>query len=129
MLGGEWSRKGVRSTTHTARKPFRTVEGTMQERGLGEASNWKSDDSGGATNGDMIDGADDDRDGGLEDDAVTLRNYCLIAADEIGDEFKMHRLVQLLTRRWLEAFRQQETFKQQWIERIAVSLPTGQYEN
>lgn len=41
----------------------------------------------------------------------------------------MHGLVQLSTRRWLEAIRQQEAFRQQCIERLAVSFPTGDYEN
>ncbi|KAK3897780.1 putative nephrocystin [Staphylotrichum tortipilum] len=58
-----------------------------------------------------------------------LRDYCLIVTDEAGGQFEMHGLVQLSTRRWLEAFGQQETFKQQWIERMAVSFPTGEYEN
>ncbi|KAK4119841.1 TPR-like protein, partial [Parathielavia appendiculata] len=75
------------------------------------------------------DGTDNDIDGGFEDDIAMLRDYCLIAVDEAGDEFEMHGLVQLSTRRWLEAFGQQETFKQQYIERMAASFPTGEYEN
>ncbi|KAK3935040.1 hypothetical protein QBC46DRAFT_424282 [Diplogelasinospora grovesii] len=55
--------------------------------------------------------------------------YCLITADEGGDEFEMHGLVQLSTRRWLEASGQQETFRQQCIEQLAASFPTGRYEN
>ncbi|KAK3902308.1 kinesin light chain [Staphylotrichum tortipilum] len=93
----------------------------IQARGLDEAREGGSDDSSSAT--------DDDTDGdsGFEDDVAMLRDYCLIVTDEAGDQFEMHGLVQLST--WLEAFGQQETFKQQCIERMAVSFPTGEYEN
>ncbi|KAM7188718.1 hypothetical protein V8F33_010488 [Rhypophila sp. PSN 637] len=76
-----------------------------------------------------LDGTDDQMDSGFEDDVVMLRDYCLIAATEGGEEFEMHWLVQLSTRRWLEAFKQQDTFKQQYIKRIATSFPTGEYKN
>ncbi|KAK4129022.1 hypothetical protein N657DRAFT_652545 [Parathielavia appendiculata] len=92
-----------------------------------------SDDSSSAIDGDVDDSTDDDTDdgvdGGFEDDVAMLRDYCLIVADEVGDEFEMHGLVQLSTRGWLKASGQQETFKQQCIERMAVSFPTGEYEN
>ncbi|KAK4232927.1 kinesin light chain, partial [Achaetomium macrosporum] len=71
----------------------------------------------------------DDADGGFEDDVAMLRDHCLIVANEAGDEFEMHGLVQLSTRRWLEVFGQQETFKLRFIERMAASFPTGEYEN
>ncbi len=56
-----------------------------------------------------------------------LRDYCLITVDEAEDEFEMYWLVQLSTRKWLEAVGQQEIFKQQYIERMAASFPTGDY--
>jgi hypothetical protein len=58
-----------------------------------------------------------------------LRDYCLIVADETRDEFEMYGLVQLSTRRWLEAFGQLKVFVQRYIERMAASFPTGRYEN
>ncbi|KAH7636086.1 hypothetical protein B0T09DRAFT_391028 [Sordaria sp. MPI-SDFR-AT-0083] len=70
-----------------------------------------------------------DGDVSFEDDVAMLRDYCLITADETEDKFEMHGLVQLSTRRWLETFGQEETFRQQYIERMAASLPTGQFEN
>ncbi|KAK3394969.1 P-loop containing nucleoside triphosphate hydrolase protein [Podospora didyma] len=79
--------------------------------------------------GGINDSADGDLDGGLEDDVAMLNDYCFIVADEAGDQFEMHGIVQLSTRRWLEASGQQETFKQQFIERMAASFPTGEYEN
>jgi hypothetical protein len=92
-----------------------------------------SDDSSSATDGDVDDSTDDDTDdgvdGGFEDDVAMLRDYCLIVADEAGDELEMHGLVQLSTRGWLKASGQQETFKQQCIDRMAVSFPTAEYEN
>ncbi|KAM7184568.1 putative nephrocystin [Rhypophila sp. PSN 637] len=51
----------------------------------------------------------------------------LITIAEIGDEFEMYRLVQLSTRKWLEVFERQEIFREQFIERMAASFPTGEY--
>ncbi|KAK3296679.1 uncharacterized protein B0H64DRAFT_106668 [Chaetomium fimeti] len=75
------------------------------------------------------DDADEDMDGAFGHDVAMLMNYCLIVADETGGKFGMHRLVQLATRRWLGAFGQHEAFKQRYIERLAASFPTGEYEN
>ena len=75
------------------------------------------------------DSSDNETDGGFDDDVAILRDYCLIVVNEAGDQFEMHGLVQLSMRKWLETFRQQETFKQQFIERMAASFPTGEYEN
>lgn len=75
------------------------------------------------------DGSDSETDDRFEDDVAMLRDYCFIVTDEAGDQFEMHGLVQLSTRKWLEASGQLETFKQQCIERLAASFPTGEYEN
>jgi tetratricopeptide (TPR) repeat protein len=97
---------------------------------LDESRDGESNDSDGVTGDSSDDGIDgDDLDGRFEDDIAMLRDYCLIVTDEAGDEFEMHGLVQLSTRRWLEVFGQQETFKQRFIERMAASFPTGEYEN
>jgi hypothetical protein len=58
-----------------------------------------------------------------------LRDFRLISTNDGGDEFEMHGLVQLSTRKWLRLHGQQEKFKQQYIERMAASFPTGRYEN
>ena len=110
-------------------KPSRIAKDAMRAKDLDEARDGESEDSSSATDGDTNDGIDNDIDGGFEDDVAMLRDYCLIFADEAGDEFEMHGLVQLSTRRWLEAYRRQETFKQQFIEQMAASFPTGRYEN
>ncbi|KAH6621584.1 P-loop containing nucleoside triphosphate hydrolase protein [Chaetomium sp. MPI-SDFR-AT-0129] len=72
------------------------------------------------------DGVSDD---GFEDDLAMLRDYCLIATTGTEDEFEMHGLVQLSTKKWLEEFERRETFEQRFIERIAASFPTEEYEN
>ena len=112
--------------------PSRIAKDTVQARGLDKARKRGSNDGGGVTDSDTDDGIDDDADdadGGFEDDVAMLRDYCLIVIDESGDQFEMHGLVQLSTRKWLEAFGQLEMFKQQCIERTAASFPTGEYEN
>ncbi len=43
--------------------------------------------------------------------------------------FEMHGLVQLSTRKWLEAFGLQEKFKQQFVKQMAGWFPTGDYSN
>jgi hypothetical protein len=107
----------------------RTTTDTARARDMDAAGDRESDDSGDTTNDDTDDVADDALDGGFEDDVAMLREYCLIVADETRDEFEMHGLVQLSTRRWLEAFGQLEVFTQRYIERMAASFPTGEYEN
>ncbi len=73
--------------------------------------------------------ADADTHGGFEDDVAMLRDYCLVAVNETGDEFEMHGLVQLSTRKWLEAAGRQDTLQRQYIQRMAAVFPTGHYEN
>jgi hypothetical protein len=65
----------------------------------------------------------------FEDDVVALRNYSFIAISADGTTFEMHRLVQLATRKWLEAYGQRERWKQQFIRNLCTELPTGEYEN
>ncbi|KAH8760639.1 P-loop containing nucleoside triphosphate hydrolase protein [Hyaloscypha finlandica] len=66
---------------------------------------------------------------GFEDDVLALRNYSFISINTDGTTFEMHRLVQLATRKWLEAHEQQERWKQQFIKNLDAKLPTGEYEN
>ncbi|KAK3368303.1 P-loop containing nucleoside triphosphate hydrolase protein [Podospora didyma] len=115
-----WVLKPPRATTDTARVQ------NIDLAGVGE-----SDASGDATDDGIDDDADvdDALDDGFEDDVAMLRDYCLIAVDVNGDEFEMHGLVQLSTKRWLEASGQLGAFIQQYIERIATSFPIGDYEN
>jgi hypothetical protein len=65
----------------------------------------------------------------FEEDILTLRNYSFISITADSTTFEMHRLVQLATRKWLEAHKQQERWKQQFIKNLDAELPTGEYEN
>lgn len=63
--------------------------------------------------------SDDDEDNGsrssmndgFEDDVLALRNYSFISVNIDGITFEMHGLVQLATREWLKASKQQERWK------------------
>jgi hypothetical protein len=66
---------------------------------------------------------------GFEDDVLALRNYSFISINTDGTTFEMHGLVQLATRKWLEAHGQQRRWKQQFIKNLCAELPTGEYEN
>ncbi|KAB5585425.1 P-loop containing nucleoside triphosphate hydrolase protein [Coniochaeta sp. 2T2.1] len=59
----------------------------------------------------------------FEDDVEVLRAYSLIGVDAEGDLFEMHGLVQLSTRRWLEATGQYRSLQLEFIERLAVAFP------
>jgi hypothetical protein len=65
----------------------------------------------------------------FEDDILTLRNYSFIFVNVDTTTFGMHRLVQLATRKWLEAHGQLEGWKQQYIKNLCTEFPTGKYEN
>ncbi|KAF2022747.1 putative kinesin [Setomelanomma holmii] len=62
-------------------------------------------------------------------DIVALRSFCFISVETDGATFEMHALVQLATRRWLEANRQLERWKQQFVSNLYAKFPTGAYEN
>jgi hypothetical protein len=65
----------------------------------------------------------------FEDDVSTLRQFSFISANKDSTTFEMHRLVQLATRKWLEAHGQIERWKRQFIKNLDAELPTGEYEN
>ena len=64
----------------------------------------------------------------FDKDIVTLRNYSFVS-DTSGTGFEMHGLVQLATRKWLEANGLLETWKQQFISNLCAEVSTGEYEN
>lgn len=53
-------------------------------------------------NGEDDNGSQQNPSDDLEDDLFMLRNFCMINANQVGDDFEMHRLVQLSMRRWLK---------------------------
>ncbi|KAK4243107.1 kinesin light chain [Corynascus novoguineensis] len=94
--------------------PFATGKAQCEQNARARREGF-SHNSNSARNSDIVDS-------GFEDDVAMLSDYCLIVVDETGDESEMHRLVQLSTKRWLEESEQQETFKQQCLERIAAHV-------
>ncbi|KAI9691957.1 MAG: hypothetical protein M1820_009665 [Bogoriella megaspora] len=70
-----------------------------------------------------------DEDDEFEDDIATLRDYSFISITEDQSSFEMHRLVQLATRKWLQAHGQQERWKHQSIRNLCAEFPIGKYKN
>jgi len=67
-------------------------------------------------------------DDGFEDDVQILRNYSFLSVGTDGT-FEMHALVQLATRKWLEANGKLEQWKQCYIKNLFAEFPTEEYEN
>jgi hypothetical protein len=65
----------------------------------------------------------------FEDDILMLRNYSFIFVNIDKVTFRMHRLVQLATRKWLEAHKKLERWKEQYIKNLCAEFPIGHYEN
>jgi hypothetical protein len=63
------------------------------------------------------------------DEILTLRNYSFVAVGTDGVRFEMHALVQLATRKWLEAHGHLEQWKQQYIKSLNIVLPEGDYKD
>ncbi|KAL8364519.1 hypothetical protein RB595_003682 [Gaeumannomyces hyphopodioides] len=74
-------------------------------------------------------GSGDEVDGGFQDDVAILRDFCLVFTNEDGSALGMYGLVQLSTRKWLEADGLQNKFRQLFVERIAAAFPTANYSN
>jgi tetratricopeptide (TPR) repeat protein len=72
---------------------------------------------------------DDGVDDGFEDDVATLRNYSLISVNQSGTAFKMHSLVQLSTRTWLEDHGQSENWKGVFVSNLSIAFPTAEFSN
>jgi hypothetical protein len=66
---------------------------------------------------------------GFEEDVSVLRNYSFISVNTNDTTFEMHGLVQLATRKWLEAQGKTERWKHQFLKNLDTELPTGEYES
>ena len=64
----------------------------------------------------------------FEDDVQTLRDYLFLS---VGTDrtFTIYALVQLAIRKWLEAHKQLEVWKQRYIKILSAKFPTGEHEN
>ena len=56
----------------------------------------------------------------FEEDVSVLRNYSFISVNANGTTFEMHGLVQMATRKWLEAHGQVERWKHQFIRNLCT---------
>jgi len=85
----------------------------------------ENDDDDSSGDGDGSESGDDE----FEDDISTLRSYSFIYVAGDGSSFQMHSLVQLATRKWLEAHGERDRWKHQFIRNLSSEFPTGEYEN
>lgn len=68
-------------------------------------------------------------DNGCDMDVRTLRDFSFISITSDRTVFKMHMLVQLATRKWLEANEQREKMREQYIKILYEELPAVKYQN
>ncbi|KAF1937442.1 hypothetical protein EJ02DRAFT_302154, partial [Clathrospora elynae] len=80
-------------------------------------------------NDDLSQSSTSDDESEFEDDVLALQNFCFISVDTSGTSFEMHALVQLATRKWLEANGKFEQWNQRFISNLCAEYPTGDYEN
>lgn len=88
----------------------------------------ESEDNAYICDDDESSGADCSVDDDFEENIVMLKNYSMISTSADGAVFEMHRLVQLATRKWLEAHGQLEFWKQRFIEILHNAFQTGDFE-
>ncbi|KAI9771284.1 MAG: hypothetical protein M1840_002254 [Geoglossum simile] len=72
---------------------------------------------------------DEDRDADFEEDIHMLICYSLVEMNEDGNEFKMHRLVQFSTKKWLELYDELDGWKGTYVTLMDDSYPVGLHEN
>ncbi|KAH0556924.1 hypothetical protein GP486_005284, partial [Trichoglossum hirsutum] len=72
---------------------------------------------------------DEDKEADFEEDIYTLTSYSLIEMNEDGSEFKMHRLVQFSTKKWLELYDELDGWKGTYVTLMDDSYPVGRHEN
>jgi tetratricopeptide (TPR) repeat protein len=65
----------------------------------------------------------------FSDDIAVLQDFCFDSVDTAGTSFRMHALVQLSMRKWLEDNSKLERWKQQFVSNLRKAFPTGEYEN
>lgn len=111
------------------------VKKDAEENENDDHENESDKDAEGNKNGDHEDDIDEDTvsdfsiNDEFEADIDVLRNYSFITISMDKTIFEMHGLVQLATRKWLEAHDQLERWKQQYIKNLCAEFPTGDYEN
>ena len=77
----------------------------------------------------LIRKAGDDDDLAFLERINPLIDFSLISVESGEKSYGMHRLVQVATRKWLEANQLLQKWETKTIERIAMTFPDGKYEN
>jgi len=72
---------------------------------------------------------DDGDDLEFEDAIGVLIGFSFVSSQEDGDNFEMHPLVQLSTRKWLEMHREIEQRKEEALGLLSLKFPNGEYTN
>jgi tetratricopeptide (TPR) repeat protein len=75
------------------------------------------------------DDGDDDDDLEFEDAIGTLIGFSFVNSQENGDNFEMHPLVQLSTRKWLEIHEEIEQRKEEALSLLSQKFPNGEHAN
>ncbi|KAJ8604151.1 hypothetical protein MRB53_041949 [Persea americana] len=65
----------------------------------------------------------------FDDDIIALRNFSFISDTTDRQTWEMHRLVQDATQMWLRDSRKLDETHNQFIERLDLTFPTGDFEN
>ncbi|KAI8930725.1 hypothetical protein NX059_012334 [Plenodomus lindquistii] len=114
-----FDRQGIPEALLRRRASWRSVQRSQQEP---KYDVWESDEEDNASQSSTGDEQ-------FQDDIVALRNFCFISVNTAGTSFELHALVQLATRKWLEANGQLEWWKQQFVSNLYAEFPTGEYKN
>jgi len=98
--------------------------GTVQEGCQQDRDEYNSDDEQDYDEDHVSESSHD-----FETDVLTLRNFSFISINADGATFEMHRLLQLATRKWLEANGRFEHWKQRSVRNLCKEFPTGEHGN
>ena len=122
-----FDRQGIPESLVRDRAQAENGPGSREEPHSGDGQgNSNEDDSNSDSDSDSISKLDKDNE--FEKDVRILRDYSFISFDT-NQTFEMHSLVQLATRKWLEANRQLEVWKQCYIKHLSAKFPIGEHEN
>ncbi|KAI4251755.1 MAG: hypothetical protein L6R42_008244, partial [Xanthoria sp. 1 TBL-2021] len=114
-----FDRQGIPEALLRTRAGSGNGHGSQEERDEHDIEEKGEDDN------DRVSECSDDE---FEDDMQILRDYSFVSIDT-NQTFEMHSLVQLATRKWLEANGQLEAWKQRYIQNLSAEFPTGEHEN
>ena len=88
-----------------------------------------SSESADSDNVSAVGGVGDNWDDAFDEDIRMLEGYSFVSLTTDPSTFKMHKLVQVAMRKWLESRGQLEQWKEQYIDNLCALFPPGSYEN